>query len=285
VGRGAAMRLSRRSALVGTVALSLASGLGASGCVPQRTSKIAEGQTVEVGEPTYDQLFVKLKEAIDQTKELDGEAPLRKDVAVAMRLPEETAGDKTIEALAKESKDLKDKGVAISVALSPEPKISGKVAWADQIEKVLRDGFKRADDLAAMATTLSELEPQRAQMLADADTKLRAAGIPVAKIREAKQELADVEEILAERKLKASNESGRAARYTLGVARAVDLTASAPPAPPPAPAETAKKPAWMRGKPNPNWKPPAGGAKPPAGGAKPPPAKPAGKPKGDDFDP
>ena len=147
-----------------------------------------------------------------------------------------------------------------------------------------RQGLKRADELAAIAHTLDELEPQRAQMLADADVKLRAAGIPVAKIREAKQELADAEEILNERRLKASNESGRAARYTLGVARAVDLTASAPPPPPAPPAADPKKPAWLKGKGQ--WKAPAGGAKP--GGAppaKPPPPKPAGKPKGDDFDP
>lgn len=250
-----------------------------------RSSKLAAGETVETGEPTYDQLFLKLKEAFAKTNELEGDDSLRKAVAVAMKLPEETAGDKTIEALAKESKDLKDKGVAISVALSPEPKISGKVEWASDIEKVLRDGLKRADDLAAIAHSLDELEPQRAQLLAEADTKMRAAGIPVAKIREAKQELADAEPILTERRMKASDLSGRAARYTLGVARAVDLTvAAAPPPTPPPPAETAKKPPWMRGKPNPSWKPPAGGGgKPPP--AKPPPAKPAGKPKGDDFDP
>jgi len=271
------MRLSRRNALVGFVGLSIAGTT--SGCVAARTSKVATGELVEIGEPTYDQLFAKMKDALAETNGLDGEAPLRTAVASVMKLPEETASAKTIEALAKESKDLKDRGVAISVALSPEPKIAGRVPWAADIEKVLRDGFKRADDLAALAQTLDELETQRASALADADTKLRAAGVPVTKIREAKEELTEAKEILAERRLKAENESGRAARYTLGVARAVDLTAAAPPPPPaPPPAETSKKPPWMRGKPNAGWKPPAGGATKPAG-------KPTGKPKGDDFDP
>jgi hypothetical protein len=257
--------------------------LPATGCVPPRDSKVSKGELVEVGEPGYDALFTKLRDAVAKTSELDGEAPLRKAVASAMGLADDAGRDATIEALSEKSKELKAKGVPISVALSPEPKVGGKVEWAGAIEKALREGLKRADDLAALSKTIADLEPLRAEALADADKKLKAAGIPVAKIREAKAELTAAEEVLKERRLQASNESGRAARYTLSVAQAVDLTAgsSSPAAPPPPPpAETGKKvPPWAR-------KPPAGG-RPPSGAppAKPPPAKPPPKkPQGDDFD-
>jgi hypothetical protein len=280
MGSGAAVRLSapsratRRSVLAAAAALALV----AAGCGPRRPSKLAQGQLVETGDPATDALFVELRDALARTKDVDGEAPLRKQVAVAMGLPADTAGDETIEALSERSKEVKAKGVPISVALSPEPRVGGKVEWADAIEAVLRDGLKRADELAAAAEQLAALEPKRAEALVGIDARLKAAGVPLAKIREAKRELEDAKEVLEERRLLASNESGRAARYTLSVARAVDLTAGSAAPPPPPPAPEKKTPPWAR-------KRPGGSARPPARGGAPPPKPPKKKPAGDDFEP
>src|SRR5690606_995784 len=100
-------------------------------------------------------------------------------------------------------------------------------------------------------------------------------------------------EVLEERILLASNESGRAARYTLSVARAVDLTASTPaPTPghrpqPAGPKPPAAPPTGSGQKPPPPRPPPP---RPPTGPRPPtpPPATPPPPPKppaGDDFDP
>lgn len=279
-------RATRRSLLAAAVASLALPLLGAStvGCGPKRESKVATGQLVETGEPAYDALFVKLRDVLAKTRDVDGEAPLRKQVAAAMGLPESADADETIDALSGRSNEVKSKGVPISVALSPEPRVGGKVEWASAIEAVLKEGLKRADELAEAAEQIAALEPERAKALAEADAKLKAAGVPLAKIREAKRELEDAAEVLEERRLLASNESGRAARYTLSVARAVDLTAGSappPPAPPPAEPDPKKKklPPWA-------GKRPAGGGKPAGGGAAPPKPPPAPKkPKGDDFDP
>lgn len=273
-------RVARRSVLAALGALALG---GVVGCGPKRPSKLAQGQAVETGEPTIDALFAKMRDAVAKTQDVDGEAPLRKQVAAAMGLPADADAEKTIQALSDRSHEVKSKGVPISVALSPEPRVGGKVEWADAIEAVLKDGLKRADELAAAAEQLAALEPERARALAEVETKLKAAGVPLAKIREAKRELQDAEEVLEERRMLASNESGRAARYTLSVARAVDLTAGSapPPAPPPAEPPKKKAPPWA-------GKRPAGGAPrpPPRGGGAPPPKPPPPKkPAGDDFDP
>ena len=208
-------RVTRRSVLAAAAA-SLALpllGVGASGCGPKRESKVAQGQLVETGEPAYDALFVKLRDVLAKTKDVDGETALRKQVATAMGLPEDTEAEKTIHALSDRSNEVKSKGVPISVALSPEPRVGGKVEWAAAIEAVLKEGLKRADELADAADQIAALEPERVKALAEVDVKLKAAGVPLAKIREAKRELEEAKEVLEERRLLASNESGRAARY------------------------------------------------------------------------
>ncbi len=270
------------------LALGLVGAAALAACVPIKQSRLAKGELVETGDKEYDALFVRLRDAIQKSDEIDGEGPLRKQVASAMGMPEDAAGQDAINALSDRSHEAKTKGVPISVALSPEPRVGGKVDWASAIETVLKEGVKRADDLDKLAKELEVLEPERAQARADADAKLKKAGIPQAKIREAKKELDAAKDVLAQRRLNASNESGRAASFTLKVARAVDLTAGAlppPPAPPPAAAPEKPVPAWARKRPGGGGGRPAGGA--PAGGApaKPPPRPPAKPPKGDDFDP
>lgn len=284
------MRMNRRSLMSGGVAVALLGALP--GCIAAQESKVARGDLVEVGEASYDELFKTLHETLAKAEEdLDGEAALRKAVASAMGLGDDTESAETIKVLSDRSNELKAKGVPISVMLSPEPKVGGKADWAEAIEKVLREGLKRADELAALSAALEALGPKCAEARNQADAKLRPAGIPVAKIREVKSELEDAEHVLADRKLLASNQSGRAARYTLSVARAVDLTAGSTAPPPASPAPPDKKvPPWARKPPAGGGpKPPAGGgpAKPPTGGgpAKPPPPPPPKKPKGDDFDP
>lgn len=272
------MRL--RSLLARRAVLAAAGALAIAACVPVRESRIAKGELIETGDESYDALFLKLRDTIQKTEEIDGEGPLRKQLATAMDLPEDAAAKDVINTLSDRSHEAKRKGAGVSLSLAPEPKVGGKAEWAGAVEAVLKDGVKRADELAALAKELEALEPERAQAYAEVDAKLKAAGIPLAKIREAKKELEAAREVLAQRQLTASNESGRAARFTLRIARAVDVTAAASPAPPaPAPSATEKPlPPWARKRP--------GGGRPagrPAGA--PPPRPPPKPPKGDDFDP
>lgn len=261
------MRLLRTALLTLTIALPSA-GCGLFG---EQSSYLLKGEKYSTGQEKYDSFFTSVTELNGKIDQAQGEDPLRKKVAEAVGIPADSKLEDTIDAAKSRSIELKKDGGRFFVVVAAEPKLIVKkgaeenkeaTAFAQTIEDAIKQGIKRGDELDALAREASNLEGT----LATLEQEVDATFTDSSQRDQVKLELDASKEMLERSRLRAGNESGRALRFVVLLASAVDSGAAAELLAMEAGANT--KPAKPKGKP---------GGKP---GGKP--AKP--KPK-NDFDP
>jgi hypothetical protein len=257
------------------------------GCVTQlgpsevAGTKLAQGEEFVTGNSKYDEFFASTRNLLSRTNGLQSPV-LHRPVAGMLELKDKNDQAATFAAAKERVGKLKEKGSSVFAVLVPEPKLVHKLDGSDRtapalmngFENALREGISRARQFEAIArevdvldATLTSLEGETGSSFDDVE--LRAS---------VDRELEAARILLGEARLRADAESGRALRFVVGLAEAVDTGSAEKLASSEAPvaAAPAKKPGGGKLGVRP------GGAKP--GGAAP--AKPA-KPKkpAEDFDP
>lgn len=255
------------------------------GCVTQLGSsavagtKLAQGEELVTGNSKYDEFFASTRNLLSRTNGIQSPA-LHKPVAGMLDVKDKSESE-TLAAAKERVGKLKEKGSSVFAVLVPEPKLVHALDGSDKsapalmtgLESALREGISRARQFEAIAREIDALEATLGTLEGETgssfeDVELRAS---------VDQELEAARVLLAEAKLRADAESGRALRFVVGLAGAVDTGSAEKLASNDAPAAATptKKPGGK-----PGARP---GARKPGAGA---PAKPA-KPKkpADDFDP
>lgn len=270
-------------------AIAAAATVLALGCVAQLGSsevagtKLAQGEELVTGNAKYDEFFASTRNLLSRTNGLQTPA-LHRPVAGMLDVKDKNDPSATYAAAKERVGKLKEKGGSVYAALVPEPKLVHKLDASDKtapalmtgIENALREGVSRSRQFEAIAREVDALEATRAALEGDTASSFEDAELRA----NVDQELEAARVLLGEAKLRADAESGRALRFVVALAEAVDTGSAEKLASTEAPAAAApaKKPGGGKLGVRP------GGAKPGGGGAAP--AKPA-KPKkpAEDFDP
>jgi len=226
------MRVLRPTTLsrAAVVALMLTMPLG--GCIATApTSHLANGESYASGQEKYDSFFNSVAETKKKADDSEGEAPLRKKVASALGLEESAKTSETLDAAKSRSSDLKKGGSKFYVVLDPEAKLVVKAgpedkddtkAFVEAVGGAIKDGLASADELTAFARDVESLEAQ----LPTLDSDLATTFPEPSKQSEVKLELDAAKAILEKARLKAESESGRALRFSVMLAGAVDSGAA-----------------------------------------------------------
>lgn len=243
------------------------------GCMPQASSShLVKGEAYVSGKEQYDTFFGSVAEIRTKTDSTEGETPLRKKVASALGLKDNARSSETLDAARVRSSELKKDGGKLYVVLDGEARLVMKAGsedsaaakeFVDVIGSTIKDGLARSDSLTSMAKEAEVLEAA----LPGLESDLLASFPDPTTFEQVKIELDASKQLLEVARLKAESESGRALRYAVLLAGAVDSGAAAELLAAQAKGNTDKKPKWF-GK----------GGK--GGAAKPPKAKPK-----QDFDP
>jgi len=212
-------------------ALVLASALEV-GCFGGPPSHLAKGEAYTSGKEKYDTFFASVKELRSKADEAEGEAPIRKKVAVAVGLQEDAKLEDTIDAAKSRSNELKKDGGRFFVVVAPEPKLILKkgaeenkdaATFAQTIEDAIKQGIQRGDELDGLAREAASLEQTQATLDKDVEVAFKDSE----EKEQVKVELVAAKDILERSRLRAGNESGRALRFVVLLASAVDSGAAA----------------------------------------------------------
>jgi hypothetical protein len=266
---------------------------GAPACVVSATTgdvsatKLAQGDQLVTNDPTFDEFFASTSNVLSRTSSLASPA-LHKPIA--RMLDTKAADDEraTLDAVKARADKLKAAGSSVYPVLHPDAKLVVQLEGADKdaaalmtgLESAMREGLSRARQFEALSREIEALEARRETLegttgstFADADTK-----------SEVERELQAARGLLAEARLRADAETGRALRFVVALAAAIDTGSAAKLASSETPTPALGAKPARGGKPGAK---PGGGAKPTGGGAKPGGAAKPAKPKkpAEDFDP
>lgn len=205
----------------------------ATGCLPTATSShLANGEQVTTGAEQFDTFFASVGEVKKKADAAEGESELRKKVATALGLEERAKTNETLDAAKSRASDLKKDGSKLYVVLDPEAKLVIRAGAEEKAEAkqfveavggAITEGLKRADELTAFAREVEALEASVPTL----EGALEASFPEQAKRDEVKLELDAAKEILEKARLKGESESGRALRFSVMLAGAVDSGAAA----------------------------------------------------------
>lgn len=265
----------RRSSIMAWLGAALVAG-SLTGCAGTTgSSRLARGENYTSGQERYDSFFQSVSDLKFRADNAQGDSELRKKLAKAVGLGEGAKRDEAIEAARTKSEALKKDGGKFFVVVAPQPKLivkkgtdeaKGTEDFAKAVEELIKQGIARSDELDGMAREASALEDalgplksEVAQSFSDSSTR-----------EQVELELEAAKSLIDASRLRAEGESGRALRFVVLLASAVDSGAAAELLAMEAGA-AAKNPKTPKGK----WTGKAGG-----GGS----GKPAGKKK-NDFDP
>ena len=222
MGRGVAMRLIL--VLVASVALA-----GCFGAAPGK-SRIASGDTYSSGEHKFDDFFTDVSNLRYRSDEANGDKALREKIAKSLGIDDESARDETIAKARAKSDDLKKNGGKFFVVVAPQPKLILKngaeenpnaAAFAKTIEEVIREGIETSENLDGLSKEAFELE-KKIDGLKDNLSTFEGE-----KRAEVERELDGAGEVLQKARMRAEGEAGRALRYVVLLASAVDSGAAA----------------------------------------------------------
>ncbi len=210
----------------------LLTALATSGCVaaePGR-SRIATGDTYASGEQKFDDFFTDVSNLRFRADEANGDKLLREKIAKSVGLKDGALRDETIAGARTRSEELKKNGGKFFVVVAAQPKLILKngaeeskdaATFAKTIEDVIRDGIELSDNLDGMAKEALALEQRAASLKED------AAQLQGDKRAEVEREIDGSIEVLQRSRLRAEGEAGRALRYVVLLASAVDSGAAA----------------------------------------------------------
>lgn len=210
--------------------IAFALALGA--CATAPTSYLLKGEAYSSGQEKYDSFFGSVTDLQTRAKEAQGDDPLRKSVALAVGLPESAKLEEAIDGAKSRSFELKKDGSRFFVVVAREPKLIVKrgaeenkdaAAFAKTIEDAIKSGIERGDQLDGLAREAVALEQTLTGLEQDVETSFP----DVAKRDQVKLELVAAKEMLENSRLRAGNESGRALRFVVLLASAVDSGAAA----------------------------------------------------------
>ncbi len=214
------------------VAITLLATPLATGCTGAATSHLMKGEAYTSGQEKYDSFFASVKELHGKAEQAEGEAPIRKKVAVAVGLTEGAKLEDTIDAAKSKSNELKKDGGRFFVVVAPEPKLIVKkgadenkesAAFAQTIEDAIKQGIQKGDELDGLAREAASLEQTLSSLEKEVDETFKASN----EKGQVKVELDAAKEMLERSRLRAGNESGRALRFVVLLASAVDSGAAA----------------------------------------------------------
>lgn len=207
-------------------------GAASSGCLGQTSSHLMAGEAYTSGEEKYDTFFTAVADLRKRADDAQGEKPLREKVAEAVGLTSSAKLEDIIDAAKSRSNELKKDGGRFFVIVAPEPKLILKkggeenkdaAAFAKTIEDAIKQGISRGDDLDGLAREASTLELTLETLVSELDSTFKDSS----KKSQVKIELDASKELLERSRLRAGNESGRALRFVVLLASAVDSGAAA----------------------------------------------------------
>jgi hypothetical protein len=207
-------------------------GLATAGCLPTTpTSHVANGESFTTGQEKYDSFFASVAEAKKKADSSEGEQPLRKKVATALGLDENAKTTETLDAAKSRASDLKKDGAKFYVVLDTEAKLVVKAggedkadtkAFVEAVGDAMKEGVTSADELTAFAHDVEGLEAQLPSLEGDLATTFPEQHQQA----DVKLELDAAKQVLEKARLKAESESGRALRFSVMLAGAVDSGAA-----------------------------------------------------------
>ena len=192
----------------------------ATGCLPTATSShLANGEQVTTGAEQFDTFFASVGDVKKKADAAEGESELRKKVATALGLEERAKTNETLDAAKSRASDLKKDGSKLYVVLDPEAKLVIRAGAEEKAEAkqfveavggAITEGLKRADELTAFAREVEALE---------ASVPTLEGALEASFPEQAKRD--------EKARLKGESESGRALRFSVMLAGAVDSGAAA----------------------------------------------------------
>jgi hypothetical protein len=205
----------------------------ATGCIATApTSHLANGEQVTTGAEQFDTFFASVGEVKKKADAAEGEAELRKKVASALGLEDRAKTNETLDAAKSKANDLKKDGSKLYVVLDPEAKLVLRAGAEEKAEAkqfveavggAITEGLKRADELTAFAREVEALEATVPSL----ESALETTFPEEAKRADVKLELDAAKDLLEKARLKGESESGRALRFSVMLAGAVDSGAAA----------------------------------------------------------
>jgi hypothetical protein len=214
------------------VTLLLASLALAPACVPSSgaKSRMASGDSYLSGEQKFDEFFTDVSNLRFRADETNGDKTLREKVSKSVGLEAGGSRDETIAKARARSEELKKGGGKFFVVLAPQPQLVLKngaetnkdaASFAKTIEEVIREGIDLAENLDRLSKDAQDLEKRAA------DLKDSLSSFEGEKRAEVERELEGSVEVLQRSRLRAEGEAGRALRYVVLLASAVDSGAAA----------------------------------------------------------
>lgn len=275
------------------LSVALVAFLALSSCASKQT-RINQGEAITTGNAQYDAFFGQVRDLrAEALRAEEDERAAHAGLVKALGLEEKSDASSAVGLMEQRAKKYRDAGVLLHLDIVPEPKLvqhrgsASLDAQAEATLKAIEESAKASlaleKRLGALTGRAKELEKQRADLRAQTPATFK--GDPQAKRDEITAELDASEGVLASASDLGSRSAGRASRFVIELAKAVETGAGDAPAAAAPPTSTAV----AKAKPPTTWKKPPGSvANAPASGATKPAAattKPAKKGKGDDFEP
>ena len=211
------------------ILLASAALAGCLGAVPGK-SRIASGDTYSSGDQKFDDFFTDVSNIRYRSDEANGDKTLREKIAKSVGIDGDSPRDETIAKARAKSDDLKKNGGKFFVVVAPQPKLVLKngaeenpnaAAFAKTVEDVIREGIETSENLDGLSKEAHELE-KKIDGLKDSLSSFEGE-----KRVEVERELDGAAEVLQKARLRAEGEAGRALRFVVLLASAVDSGAAA----------------------------------------------------------